>query len=125
MRILGSFYVLSAVVFFFFPMQLVFLMNLFPQVFSLTQSLPEPIEKFWLVFATSEMVVLATLSFFAAESRQAQGYIWVHLLAQVTSGTAFIYLFMYENPYFAYLLGAILCVVILILILWSRIKIRG
>lgn len=125
LRIMGVLYALLGLAFFFFSNEIFYLMNVGPQVFKITETIPNPTEKFWLVLATSMMAMLSALSFLASESPWVRGYNLVHLLAKTASTAGFLYLFLNENRYFAYLLGVITDASIAVILTWYMIRTAG
>jgi hypothetical protein len=125
MRFLGVIYALGALAFFFFPQQLFYLINVGPKVFSVTEAIPDSVERFWLVLATSMMAMLSALSFLSAESPGTRGYALVHLLSKVVSSVGFIYVFLNDKTYFAYLLGIVTDLSIALVLVWSMVRISG
>lgn len=123
MRILGVFYLLLGLVFFFFHNELFYLINVGPKILKITEAIPEPVEDlFWLVQAVSLMILLSAICFLAAESPGKRGYTVLHLLAKSVSITGFIYVFVHHHPYFAYATGAAMEILITIFVLWNMIR---
>jgi hypothetical protein len=124
MRIFGVIYALCAVVAFFFPTEVFYLMNVGPKVFKITEVIPYPSEHFWGVYATGMMAMLSALCFLASESPRIWGYSLVHLLAKVVTTLGFISMFMSDHRYFAYLLFAVIdgAIVILLVAMLTRIS---
>jgi hypothetical protein len=112
MRILGLLYVAGALLLFFFPNEIFYLINVGPKVFKITEAVPDSIEHFWLVLASTEMIMLSALSFLSAESPRTIGYLVVQLLAKTASTAGFIYMFIHDRAYFAYLTGSAIDIVI-------------
>ena len=111
MRILGVVYALVGILFFFFPKEVFYLINVGPRLFATAGvapsllPIPDQTESFWLVLATSMMAMLSALSFLAAESPKVRGYALVHVLSKTVSVAGFIFLFLNDTRYFAYLVG--------------------
>ncbi|MCM2277286.1 MAG: hypothetical protein NDJ89_04365 [Oligoflexia bacterium] len=124
MRLLGVAYALGAVVFVFYPTQLVYLLNVGPKAFNFTEAIPDPAEHFWIVIAAASMAMLSALSFFSAESPKVRGYFLVHLLAKVVTFAGYLYMFLNEKPYFAYLLGIMTDLLIVAIVLRAMIGSR-
>lgn len=122
MRVLGVLYALGAVLFFVFPSELVYLMNVGPKVFQITQAIAEPGERFWIMNASAMLVTLSAISFLSAESPSVRGYALVHLLAKVATGAGFLYLFLNHQRFFAYLVGAIVDLPLALLILFVLVR---
>ncbi|MCM2322180.1 MAG: hypothetical protein NDJ90_02855 [Oligoflexia bacterium] len=121
MRFLGVFYAAAALVFVLYPTELLYLLNVGPKVFNVTEALAEPTDRFWIVIAASSMAMLSALSFFAAESPKIRGYSLVHLLAKTVTMTGFAAMFIHDKRYFAYLVGAVVDAIIVFLVLRSLI----
>ncbi len=124
MRILGLLYAAFAVFLFLFPTEYFYLVNVGPKVFKLTEAIPDPVEKFFIVFATSSFAMLAGLSWFSATYPFIRGFVIVHLLAKVVTCYGFVYLFMNEQRYFAYATGAAIDFLIGLLVLWTAAFVR-
>ncbi len=107
LRVMGVIYALLAFLFFFFPSEFFYLVNVGPKVFKITETIPDSSEKFWLVQGTSMLAMLSALSFLGAESPKTRGYLLVHLLSKTVSSVGFLYLFLNDHRYFAYLVGFI------------------
>lgn len=122
MRGLGVLYILSAFFFLLFPNEIFYLINVGPKVFNVTQAIPEPMDRFWLISAASQMITLSALSFLAAQRPMRKSYVWVHLLAKGVACAGYVSLFAYQQQYFAYLIGATLEALIAIVILWHWIR---
>lgn len=118
--ILGGAYALLAVVFVFFPNEFVYLVNVGPKVFKLTEALPSPQDFFWSLMAGAMMAMLSALCFLSAESPRVRGYLLVHLLAKTVCALGFITVFLNQQRFFAYLVGAAFEVVIAAGLLWNE-----
>ena len=111
MRILGVIYAFGGALFFFFPHEVFYLVNVGPRILAglgvgaSLLPIPEPSEQFWLVLASSMMAMLSALSFLASESPRVRGYTLVHLLSKIVSSAGFLYVFLHGTRYFAYLVG--------------------
>jgi hypothetical protein len=125
MRILGLFYVAFAVFIFLFPNEFFYLVNVGPKVFKVTEAIPDPAEKFFVVLATSSFAMLAALSWFSATYPFIRGFVVVHLLAKIVTCYGFIHLFMTEQRYFAYATGATIDLLIGLLVLWTAAFVRA
>lgn len=121
-RILGIIYVLMAFAFFFFPSELIYLVNVGPRVFRITEAIPDPNENLWNVLASALCATLASLSFLAAENPKIRGYALTHLLSRAVSTAGFLYCFANIKPYFAYLLGAISDGALFLLVAWLALR---
>lgn len=124
MRLIGLAHLIAAVVFFFFPGELVYLINVGPKVFKVTEVIPEPSERLWLVMASTLMALTALLCFFSSRSPQIRGYVFSVLLAKGVSGSGFVYMFLYDQRYFAYIVGIAIETVLALLITWSLVRTR-
>lgn len=118
--ILGGMYALVALVFIFFPNELIYLLNVGPKVFKVTEAIPELQEFFWSLLAGAMMAMLSVLCFLSAETPQVRGYFLVHLLANTICILGFITLFMNHQRYFAYLVGAVMDLAITGGLLWNE-----
>jgi hypothetical protein len=125
MRFFGILYALGALLFFFFPNELFYLINVGPKVFRVTEAIPDSVERFWLVLACSMMTMLSAISFLSAQSPKTKGYPFVHFLSKVISTLGFFYMFVYSNRYFAYLVGVTTDLPIALIVLWAMTWTRG
>jgi hypothetical protein len=125
MRFLGLFYVAFAVFLFLFPNELFYLINVGPKVFKVTEAIPDPVEKFFVVFAAAHFGMLAAISWYSAAYPLLRGYVVVHLIGKIISCYGFVYLFMNEQRYFAYATGAGIEVVTGILVLITAAMVRS
>lgn len=125
LKTMGTLYAFLALVFFFFPAEVFYLINVGPKVFKITESIPDSSEKFWLVLATSMMGMLSALSFLAAESPLLRGYTLTHILSKVISVAGFFYLFINDHRYFGYLLGMITDIPIALVLIWYLVRTTG
>jgi hypothetical protein len=107
MRIYAFIYLVGAVIFLFRPDIVLYLINAVPKGFSSLKEIPLPSERFWSVLATSMMVMLCLLSIYASLYPKVRSYVFVHLAAKMTSVAGFSFMYIAEQPYFAYLFGAI------------------
>jgi hypothetical protein len=125
MRFLGALYALMAVIYYFFSSELIYLMNVGPKVFRVTQAIAEPVDHFWLVGAATLMAVLSLISFFASAAPRVRGYSIIHLLAKVLMAAGYAWLYSQGERYFAYILGfAIECAIALV-VMFSLIRLAG
>jgi hypothetical protein len=123
MRILGAMYIVGAISFFCFPRLIFWILNLIPRVFRLIEPLPPSSEYFWLVLATSMMVMLAFIAFGSAASPQTRILAWTHLASKFTSTACYAYLFIFDHHhYFAYLAGVITDFPIFLIVAWFALR---
>ena len=120
---MGVLYVIAAAILLFFPGELVYLLNVGPKVFGLTEALPDPLDRFFTVQAAALATVLAALSFLSAESPRTTSYPLVHLLAKVVTLTGFLYYLLNQKPYFAYGVGLAFELVATGAVLWHLLRI--
>lgn len=125
LRVLGVGYALGALAALFHPNEIFYLLNVGPKVFKITEAIPEMTERFWLAPSTSALVMLSALSFLAAESPGIRGYALVHVLAKISAGAAFIYLFLDHERYFAYAFGAVTEFMLGALVAWVALWVPG
>ncbi len=119
MRILGGLYVIGAVSFFAVPWLIFDIMNLLPRLLRVVDPIPASSEWFWLVLATSMMVMLSIIAFASAASPQNRVLAYVHLASKLCSSVLYLNLFFFSNYYFAYLAGFITDFPIFLLVLWT------
>ncbi len=112
MRFFALLYLLVGLGFFFFPNEVFYLINVGPKVFKLTEAVPDPTERFWLVLATSMMAMLAAVSLLAS----------VHLVSKICSTAGFAYQFLHHQNYFAYVLGILTDGPIALIVLWLALR---
>ncbi|OFZ69911.1 MAG: hypothetical protein A3K03_05775 [Bdellovibrionales bacterium RIFOXYD1_FULL_44_7] len=124
MRLLGVFYALGALIFFFFPNEVFYLINVGPRVFRIVDAIPDSSEHFWLVLASSLMIVLSVLSFLAGGAPKVRGYALVHILSKLFTACAYLYLFVNEQKYFAYLIGFLIDIPLALLIIIVTLRVR-
>ena len=122
MRILGLLYVLGALLFFFFPDWVLWLMNSVPKVIRLVEIIPASSEHFWVPLATSMMVMLAIIAFSAAASPEIRILAWVHMASKACSSLGYLYIFIFKAHYFAYLVGFLVDLPIFILVTWLALR---
>lgn len=119
MKALAAFYAVGAIVFFLFPAELIYLINVGPKVFKLTQAIADPADRYWTVLASAGMATLSALCLFSAESPEVRGYKLIHLLAKVVTLAGFLTMYVNDKHYFAYVLGIPTELAILTLLLWK------
>lgn len=120
----GLAYAAGAAIYFFFPAELIYVLNFGPQVFGITQPLTYPPEdRFWLMQAVAMLAMLSALSFLSAEKPSVQGYAIVHILAKVIEGLGFVTLLLNDQTYFAYILAIVLDVLIALVVTWSLFRV--
>jgi hypothetical protein len=107
MRAFVVIYLVVGGLFFFKPDFIFDLLNIAPRNFSFYTEIPQSSERFWLVLTASMMAMLCLLSLFSSFDPRNKAYVAVHLLSKTVSVLAFSYLFLREQTYFAYLVGAI------------------
>ncbi len=122
MRILGLLYVLGALLFFFFPDRVLWLMNLIPKVIRLVEVIPQSSEHFWVPLATSMMVMLAIIAFSAAASPEIRILAYMHMASKACSSLGYLYLFIFKARYFAYLVGFLVDLPIFLLVTWLAMR---
>jgi hypothetical protein len=124
MRILGVVYALVGSLFFFFPAEIFYLMNIGPRLFPSLGLLevPAQTESFWLVLATSMMMMLSALSFLASESPRIRGYALVHVLSKAVSVAGFFYMFLKGPQYAAYLVGITTDLPLLVVVTFTHLR---
>jgi hypothetical protein len=125
MRVLAVVYALGALLFFFFPNEIFYLINVGPKVFKITEAMPDSVEHFWLVLATSMMAMLSALSLLAAESPRIHGYALVHILSKTVSTAGFVYCFAAGPRYFGYLVGIATDLPLAVLVTVLHVRARG
>lgn len=122
MRFFTLFYFLLAVLIFLFPIEVFYLINLAPKLLQLGQAIPEPTESFFLVYASSAMILLGGLSLLSSLYPKTPGYPLLHLLSVSVTSAGFAFLFYKEQPYFAYGIGFGGNLLIALLLLWAVIR---
>ena len=122
LRVMGTLYVLLGAAFFFYPNVIVDLLNLLPNKLSIATAIPYPSEKFWIALSTASMGMLATVSFLGAESPHIRGYSLAHMFNKVIAASCFLYLFLHESRYFAYILGVFTDYLIALITAWYLIR---
>lgn len=122
MRILGSLYILGALLFFFFPNFVLWITNILPKVIRLVEIIPESSEHFWVPLATSMMVMLAIIAYSAAASPEIRVLAWVHMASKCCSTLGYLYLFIFEARYFAYLVGVLTDLPIFLIVTWLALR---
>lgn len=121
MRGLAALYGVMAMVFFFFPAELVYLVNVGPKVFKLTEALPDIADRFWTVMSATAAVTLCALALFAAESPRIRGYALIQILAKVFTAAGFLTMYLQHARLFAYLVGLVSEALLALLTLWVMI----
>ncbi len=105
MKILALVYAVVGSLFFFLSAKMLEVINSASATFKLAAPIPLNTENFWVVFSTSMMLMLVTLSLLSSRTPETRGYLWVHFVSKVASTAGFFYLFFNQQPYFAYLVG--------------------
>ncbi|MGK5087652.1 hypothetical protein WDW86_08850 [Bdellovibrionota bacterium FG-2] len=105
MKVLAFIYAVVGMSFFFFSETVLESINSIASLFKLATPIPLNTEHFWVVLATSMMIMLVALSILSSRAPEIRGYLWVHLVSKVASSAAFFYLFFHKQPYFAYVAG--------------------
>ncbi len=105
MRALGAVFGLCALIFFFFPQFIFFLVNIVPRVFDSPGTLEDSSERFWLVLATSMMVMLTVCCFGAAANPGNRILAWIVMAAKLCSSVGYLYSFIVDERLFGYLVG--------------------
>jgi hypothetical protein len=108
LRVLGSFYILAALTFFFFPQEMYSLINFAPKILGFLSPLPDATEFFWLVPGTALLALLGFLSWSSAQNPTIKSFPFLMSLTHLISAAGFSYLFYTTEPYFAYALTAVL-----------------
>jgi len=122
MRFLALYYLLGGLVCFFFPTQVAFVLNLVPSLLFIFEAIPGVTDPFWLVLGCSYLLTRGLIALMASFNPDSKGYPWILVFSQVITITGFLYLFIYVERFFAYLLGTGLELVLLVMILWSLVK---
>lgn len=107
MRIYTVIYLVGAVLFFFMSEEVFYLINVGPKVLKIGTEIPMPSEHFWIVLATSMMMMLCFCSLYSSLYPEIKGFVAVHILSKSTSVAGFTYLYTKEPHAFAYALGAV------------------
>ncbi|MGZ3707834.1 MAG: hypothetical protein ACXWPM_03245 [Bdellovibrionota bacterium] len=124
MKLLGVVYIVVGLIFFFFPREVFYLINVLPDVFHIGVATPAQTEHFWLVLATSMMMMLSALSFLAASEPRVRGYPMVHALSKGVSTAGFFYQFLHDHHYAAYLAGILTDFPLFVLVLYVTVGLR-
>ena len=122
LRILGVLYAAAAVAFIFYPSEALDVVNWGPRLLKNFEVIPPPAENLWSVWAGTNCVTLAAISFLGAESPRVRGYGLAHLLAKTVGALSFFYFFMNFQKYFVYLLAGVLETGIFVLVLWRLLR---
>jgi hypothetical protein len=104
-RLIGFIYLAGAAFFFFFPSQSFVLINIVPSLFGVLKAFPDSNVSFWLVQASTLMLISALLCFFSASSNGQKKYALILILSNIISVAEYLYLFLYRDKFFAYVLG--------------------
>ncbi|MBI3543873.1 MAG: hypothetical protein HY075_11425 [Deltaproteobacteria bacterium] len=108
MRIYAVIYFVGALLFFFMPEEIFYLINVGPRVFKIYDEIPMPSEHFWVALSTSMMMMLCFASVYSSVYPKIKGFIGIHMVSKITSVIGFTYLFLHGPQHgFAYLFGAI------------------
>lgn len=111
----------ATVVFAFFPKGLIYWINIIGKtIFNWRYAwLPEPVESFWQVLAVALLVVLTYVAFEAQRDvRENFTLVRIIILSKLITALGFLVAFVFQGPYFAYLVGMAVDSIILILT-WS------
>ncbi len=114
LRFLSLVYLVACILFFFFPEETFYLINVGPKVFKAYEEIPLPSERFWCVFAASHMGAMFVLCWCLSFHPQLKSLTLVHFVAKLIPITGFSYLFLQQNRYFAYIFGAAIETLILL-----------
>lgn len=120
---LGALYALLAIVLLAFPNELVYLINVGPKVFGLTEAMPDPVDRFFSIQASGLAATLSALTFLSAESPRATAFPLVHLLSKVVTLSGFLYMYLNQKPYFAYAVAFVLEIGATGIVLWHLLRI--
>lgn len=107
MRIFTFIYINISFLFFFMPEETFYLINIGPKVFKAYQEIPAPSEHFWVALSTAMTAMLAVTSFYSSLYPKLKGFVLIHLVSKAVSVAGFTFLFLRDQPYFAYLIGAV------------------
>jgi len=118
MRVLGLMYAFGALLFFFLPEAVFYLLNFLPKFFSVMEEIPASSEYFWLPLASSMMVMLTILAFGAASDPSNRMLAWVHIASKLCSSGGYLFYFLFRAHLFAYLVGVITDFPIFLYVLW-------
>lgn len=105
LRFLGVLYAVLAIVYAFFHVEFLYLMNVPPRLLQLAEAVPDPTDRFWLVQSVGLMAMLSAISFLGAQRLEQLSFFLIHLMAKLISVGGFLYLFLYEKRYFLYAMG--------------------
>src|SRR5579859_5573702 len=89
MRIFSFIYLIGALLFFFMPEEIFYLINVGPKVFKAFEEIPIPSEHFWVVLTTSMMAMLALCSLLSSIYPAVKGYVFIHLESKAVSVAGF------------------------------------
>lgn len=117
MRFFAILYLLCGVFFFFRPAAVFHILNVGPKIFEALVEIPPQAESFWLVLATSMMAMLCVTSFYSSLYPRAKGYVMVHVVSKAVSISGFLFLFLHQQRYFAYIAGAVIDALIVLVVL--------
>lgn len=118
MRVLGALYGLSALIFFFLPGAIFYILNFIPKFLGLLEVIPDSSELFWLPLAASMMVMLSVLAFSAAASPELRILALVQIISKLCTSLGYLYLFFTAEKYFAYLVGFLTDFPIFLFVFW-------
>jgi hypothetical protein len=107
MRFFSLIYLSVGSLFFFRPAFIFDLINIGPKNLNFYTEIPYSTESFWLVLTASMMSMLCLLSICSSLYPKNKSYIFIHVVAKTVSVTGFIYCFLTQTQYFAYIVGAI------------------
>lgn len=122
MRILAFIYLAVGLLFFFRPEETFYLLNIGPKVFHTYEEIPNPSEHFWVVLTTSMMAMLVVVSLYSSVYPKIFGFTLAHLVSKGISTAGFLFLFLNQKPYFAYLAGVATDGLIFVLVLGFYIR---
>ena len=122
MRILGVLYLVGAVLFYFFPSELISIINFGPRIFKLSETSSNPTDRFALTYAASGMILFCLVCLFGADSLQRRRFAIIHLVGKLGIVAGFTYLLAIGQHYFIYMLALAIEIPILILSVLTLIR---
>jgi len=108
----------TAIVFAFFPAELIYWMNIVGKtIFHWHHEwLPPPTEHFWQVLSVSLLIVLTYVAFEAQRDiRQNFSFVKIIILSKIVTTLGFLCAFIFDGVYFVYLSGMIIDLSVLLL----------
>lgn len=125
MAFFGIVFLVTDIIFLFFPHELFDYTNLVSSYLGFIHPFPFPHEKFWLILTNAMMVMITFISFkVAINPVDNMALVPVVLIAKLTSSITALVYFFYEDQYFAYLLIFIVDFPIFIAIYYFYLKAR-